>query len=128
MKNFLLLFLLLGVCVFADSVHWYSNFNKGLEAAQASKKTIVLFIEQDNCRYCDYLKSTVYQDEEVIEKLNSNFIPIKLNTQRHPIPRYLLQDVAPVTWFLSRNGKPLFKPILGASYDTEQMIDALDSF
>lgn len=45
------------------------------------KKTVVIFIHTDWCKYCQTMKSTTLKDKRIIEQLNKNFYFISFNAE-----------------------------------------------
>lgn len=45
------------------------------------KKTVVVFIHTDWCRYCHQMKNTTFKNDRVIELLNDHFYFIDLNAE-----------------------------------------------
>ena len=46
---------------------------------QIQKRKIIVFIHTDWCQYCQRMKSTTFKNQEIIQKLNSNFYFIDFN-------------------------------------------------
>lgn len=49
--------------------------------AQFQKRKIIVFIHTDWCQYCQRMKNTTFKNQEVIEKLNSDFYFVDLNAE-----------------------------------------------
>ena len=45
------------------------------------KKTVLIFIHTDWCKYCQAMKSTTFKDKQIIEQLNNNFYFIDFNAE-----------------------------------------------
>ena len=45
------------------------------------KKKIIVFIHTDWCQFCQRMKNTTFKNQEIIEKLNSDFYFIDLNAE-----------------------------------------------
>jgi thioredoxin-related protein len=48
---------------------------------KVEKKTVVIFIHTDWCRYCQAMKATTFKDKTIIDKLNRNFYFIDFNAE-----------------------------------------------
>ncbi|MEP7093823.1 MAG: thioredoxin family protein, partial [Flavobacterium sp.] len=48
---------------------------------QIQKRKIIVFIHADWCQFCQRMKSTTFKNQEIIDKLNSNFYFIDLNAE-----------------------------------------------
>jgi thioredoxin-related protein len=45
------------------------------------KKTVVIFIHTDWCKYCEAMKNTTLKDKKIIERLNKSFYFISFNAE-----------------------------------------------
>ena len=53
---------------------------------QIQKRKIIVFIHTDWCQYCQRMKSTTFKNQEIIQKLNSDFYFIDFNAEeKHDI-------------------------------------------
>jgi len=48
---------------------------------QIQKRNIIVFIHTDWCQFCQRMKSTTFKNQEIIQKLNSDFYFIDLNAE-----------------------------------------------
>lgn len=48
---------------------------------QIQKRKIIVFIHTDWCQFCQRMKTTTFKNQEIIEKLNSNFYFIDFNAE-----------------------------------------------
>jgi thioredoxin-related protein len=48
---------------------------------QIQKKNVIVFIHTDWCQFCQRMKSTTFNNHEIIDKLNSDFYFIDLNAE-----------------------------------------------
>lgn len=48
---------------------------------QLQKRKIVVFIHTDWCQFCHRMKNTTFKNQEIIDKLNSDFYFIDLNAE-----------------------------------------------
>ncbi|WP_163396275.1 thioredoxin family protein [Flavobacterium limi] len=48
---------------------------------QIQKRRIIVFIHTDWCQFCQRMKSTTFKNQEIIERLNSNFYFIDFNAE-----------------------------------------------
>jgi len=64
---------------YGKDVHWYS-LAEGKEKAREEKKPAVIdFFYPNGCPRCDRMNEYVYTNKEIINKLNTEFIPILIN-------------------------------------------------
>ena len=87
----LLVVLLLG-CVSIETknteeIKWY-NLKEGVALARKLQRPCVVdFYFPGGCRRCSRFSQTVYSDLRVIKKMNSEFIPIRINLARPLTPQ-----------------------------------------
>ncbi|KAF2509080.1 thioredoxin family protein [Flavobacterium foetidum] len=48
---------------------------------QTQKRKIIVFIHTDWCQFCQRMKATTFKNQEIIQKLNSDFYFIDLNAE-----------------------------------------------
>ena len=48
---------------------------------QIQKRKIIVFIHTDWCQFCQRMKSTVFKNQEIIQKLNSDFYFVDFNAE-----------------------------------------------
>ncbi|WP_291286580.1 thioredoxin fold domain-containing protein [Flavobacterium sp.] len=58
-----------------------STFEEVDRLQQTQKRKIIVFIHTDWCQYCQRMKSTTFKNQEIIEKLNSDFYFIDFNAE-----------------------------------------------
>ena len=49
------------------------------EYSKKYNQNILLFFYKPNCEYCDKMKKETISDPEVINLINSNFLPVRIN-------------------------------------------------
>ena len=67
-----------------NPVNWYSWGDEAFEAANASNKPIFLSVGYATCHWCHVMEREVFEDVDVAEYLNENFIAIKVDREQHP--------------------------------------------
>ncbi|CAD0000524.1 MULTISPECIES: thioredoxin family protein [Flavobacterium] len=81
MKKLAIILLFLGI----NSTGFSQLQNRSFEAMdslqQIQKRKIIVFIHTDWCQFCQRMKATTFKNQEIIEKLNSNFYFIDLNAE-----------------------------------------------
>ena len=86
MKN---LFLLVFVCssFFSFSqgatkteIDWIT-LEKAKQYAEKYNKNILLFFYKEHCPYCDKMKKETLSDNTVVNLINNNFFPVKINSR-----------------------------------------------
>ncbi|HBU05106.1 MAG TPA: hypothetical protein DEA95_00485 [Nitrospiraceae bacterium] len=83
----LTIFLILSVNVWAEEryagkVKWFS-LNEGMEKARAEKKPMLVdFAVARGCPRCEFLQKNVYSKDEIVKKINSDFVPIFIDLSK----------------------------------------------
>lgn len=77
--------MLSGPAAFADStdIQWYS-YESGIKQIKKSDKKGYLHFYTDWCSYCKMMNQKTFSDEDVVEDLNANFVPIRVNAEEEP--------------------------------------------
>ena len=54
---------------------------KAKELAKKNNKKILIFFYKKDCTYCEEMKKTTLQDPAVVNLINSNFFPVKIDSR-----------------------------------------------
>jgi thioredoxin-related protein len=103
----------------SDSIRWQS-YSSGMKFAETQNIPIFLHFYADWCRYCDKMAKETFQENTIIEFLNSNFVSIKVNydTEKELAKKYQVRGL-PTTFVIDSKGERL-GPIPG--YLSEKML------
>lgn len=74
--------MMMASAVLAGEVKWMTNFDEALVRAKKEKKLVMVDVYTDWCGWCKKLDKDVYSKKEVIEKLEKDFIAVKLNPEK----------------------------------------------
>jgi thioredoxin-related protein len=90
-----------------DNINWRS-YEEGLAVSKIEKKKIFLHFYADWCVYCGKMARETFQNPAVVSYLNSNFIPVRVNTDKKPdtAMKYGVTGL-PSTWFLTEMGEAI---------------------
>ena len=107
----------------AQEIQWREWSDEAFQEAQGQGKPILLALSAVWCHWCHVMDETSYSDEQVIDYINENFVPIRVdNDQRPDINARYNMGGWPTTAFLTPDGEVL----AGATYvPPEQMRQAL---
>ncbi|MFY9664579.1 MAG: DUF255 domain-containing protein [Candidatus Cybelea sp.] len=108
----------------AGEIAWMPWGAPAFERAKSEDKPILLSISAVWCHWCHVMDETSYSDQGVIEAINRNFVPIRVDNDRRPDvnARYNMGGW-PTTAFLAPDGTTL----TGATYlPPQQFLGALD--
>jgi len=81
MKKLAIILLFLGITSTGFSQLQNRSFEVMDSLQQIQKRKIIVFIHTDWCQFCLRMKATTFKNQEIIEKLNSNFYFIDLNAE-----------------------------------------------
>ena len=100
-----------------NPVDWYTWCDEAFERATREDKPIFLSIGYSACHWCHVLAHESFEDEEIAELLNKNYISIKVDKEERPDIDSVYMDVCqvftgsggwPNTIFMTPQGKPFF--------------------
>ncbi len=115
-KNIILIIMLLSASLYSAEINWAKDYKSGIKQATKENKPVLFIISRDTCKYCVMLDNETLKDEKVAKALNKDFIAIRSWTNEGDyIPEELARYTPglPGIWFLTPDGKPMFRPMLG---------------
>jgi uncharacterized protein YyaL (SSP411 family) len=106
------------------TILWWEWEEEAFHLAEELDVPILLYITAPWCHWCHVMEEESFTNPDVIQLVNAEFIPIKVDSDRRPdVNRHYNQGGWPTTAFLTPDGKLL----TGATYlDTEQLKDILE--
>jgi thioredoxin-related protein len=94
----------------ADEVDWRADYNTARKEAAEKDRPIFLDFGFEGCKYCRLLDSTTFRDPEVIKRLNSRFVAIRIDIEKDPtLAEKLGLHMYPTVVFASPEGHILGK-------------------
>ncbi len=91
--------------VAADSINW-QTYDAGMALGKTKKKKVFLHFYANWCFYCRKMAKETFQDPSVIEHLNKNYIPIRVDSDKDKRTASMYNVRAlPSTWFLTEQGE-----------------------
>lgn len=81
MKKLALIIFFLGITSTGFCQLQSSTFEVMDSLQQLQKRKIVVFIHTDWCQFCQRMKNTTFKNQEIIDKLNSDFYFIDFNAE-----------------------------------------------
>ncbi|SHL72792.1 thioredoxin family protein [Flavobacterium chilense] len=81
MKKLFLLIFFFGITSTGFSQLKSSTFEEIDSLQLIQKRKIIVFIHTNWCQFCQRMKTTTFRNQEIIEKLNSNFYFIDFNAE-----------------------------------------------
>jgi hypothetical protein len=100
-----------------NPVNWQPWDDTALEAAKEQNKPIFLSIGYSACHWCHVMEEESFEDDAVAERLNENFVPIKVDREERPDLDSIYMTVCqlvtgrggwPLSAWLTPDGKPFY--------------------
>lgn len=104
----LLSILMLGSMLFASNELFINDYNKALELAKAEKKDVYMLVTSNSCRWCRKFEDITLKDQEIIKKLQEQYILLALNRDVDTIPEQYKVKRVPKHFFLTDKGEIIF--------------------
>jgi len=114
-----------------NPVHWFPWGEEAFQAALAGNKPIFLSIGYSTCHWCHVLEKESFENQEVADLLNENFISIKVDREELPdVDRIYMSVVQAMTgsggWPMTVVMTPDRQPFFGGTYfPRDQLIKIL---
>jgi len=113
MKKILLLLSLSIFSLCAMELNWAETYQEALVKAKAENKNIMLLITSHTCRWCRKLESETLTNEEVITRMNKDYISVHVTRGEDDYPQELVAPGVPATYFLDNEGNPIIRKVMG---------------
>ncbi len=100
-----------------NPVAWYPWGEEAFEQAKAEDKPVFLSIGYSTCHWCHVMAHESFEDEEIAEILNRNFVAVKVDKEERPDIDSIYMSVCqaltgsggwPTTVFLTPDQRPFF--------------------
>src|SRR6266550_2999241 len=102
-----------------NKIQWLEWGKDSFEKAQSLGRPILLDITGSWCHWCHVMDNTSYSDPAVIDLVNKNFIPVRVDTDKRPdVNRRYNMGGWPTTAFLDNEGRI----ITGGTYIPPQQL------
>ena len=100
-----------------NPVDWYAWGEEAFERAKREDKPILLSIGYSACHWCHVMERESFENEEIAQIMNQNFVSIKVDREERPdVDSIYMQAVQaitqqggwPMTMFLTPDGRPFY--------------------
>lgn len=100
-----------------NPVDWYAWGNEAFEAAKRENKPILISIGYSTCHWCHVMEKESFENEDIAEIMNNNFINIKIDREERPdIDAIYMEAIQimtgsggwPLNCFLLPDGRPFY--------------------
>lgn len=115
-----------------NPIHWKAWNHQSLELALQQDKLIVVSIGYSTCHWCHVMEHESFENAEVANLMNDNYIAIKIDREEHPdIDNFYMKAVQLMTkqggWPLNVVCLPDGRPVWGGTYfKKDAWTDALE--
>jgi thiol:disulfide interchange protein DsbD len=90
------------------AILWVASFEKALEQAKKADRPVIVDFEAEWCGWCKKLDRDTYSNDKVIQLVNSFFVAVKVDTDKHPaISKHYKVSGLPTILVLSPDGAEL---------------------
>lgn len=96
------------VNLFAADIAWNETFEQAQAKAKKESKPLMVLITSEQCRWCRKLEATTLQDDEIVTKVNTQFIPVHVTRDKSVYPKNLTAKMVPMSYFLDAEGKVVY--------------------
>jgi protein disulfide-isomerase len=102
--------LLAPIELLANDLKWESDLSAAFENSSTQDKPLMIFIEKDNCKWCEKMRRETLSDSGIQKRLEK-FILVKLNKNDLDILKLPYTKYVPTTYFYSPKGEIKVKVI-----------------
>lgn len=107
-----------------NPVHWKAWSQEALEEAKSENKLVLVSIGYSSCHWCHVMEEETFEDKEIAEIMNKNFISIKVDREERPDVDMVYMTALQLMkgnggWPLNVITLPNGKPIYGGTYHTK---------
>ena len=88
-----------------------SSYHNGLIKAKKQNKTLMIMFTSKDCKQCNYMQSTIYEDKKVADYINRHFIYLEQDKDINNCGFKVI--ITPTIYFINSYGKVKGK-IVGA--------------
>lgn len=100
-----------------DTIDWVEDYEAGIKLAKQQNKPVLLTFYKLHTRFCSDMSQNTYNNPDVIEYVEANFVPILIDVDKQPeiAKRYHI-DYYPTHYIKPPDSDELIGPHVG--YDT----------
>jgi uncharacterized protein YyaL (SSP411 family) len=124
MIRVLLLHISLVLFLNANVIDWQDDYESAHAKAIKENKIFYIFIAGDSCHWCRKMERTTMLDNEVINRLNKDYIAVELIRGFDDYPDLLQAKMVPKHYFLTPNEKKIYS--VPGYWNTEDFSSILD--
>ena len=116
MKRIILfLMITISTTLLAADFEWAKDFKTAKEMAAKQNKLVFVMFSQETCRMCNYMKDTVFEDEELANYITLHFVPVDIDINREQIPEGFKVMGTPTFYIVKPDGEKVGRAIIGGA-------------
>lgn len=105
-------------------IDWAHSYAEAQERANKEQKNILLLITTESCRWCRRLESTTLKDEDVVKRINAEYVAVHVTRGKDEYPEDLVARRVPMSYFLKADGE-VIHDMMGF-WNVEDYLSVLD--
>ncbi|MBU0720643.1 thioredoxin family protein [bacterium] len=105
MSKIILIASLLVSSLFAE-IHWM-KYDDAIEKAKKENKIVMVMLSREDCPTCEYMDDIVFEDDNVVNEFNKDFLGVHLDIHNDFIPEGLTYIGTPTFHFLNKSERRL---------------------
>jgi len=111
-----------------ETIDWVEDYEEGLKQARQQNKPVLLAFYKLDTRFCSLMTQNTYNDPDVVEYVEENFVPILIDVDKQPeIAKEFNISYYPTHYVKYPDSDKLVGPQMG--YDVpRKFINILESF
>lgn len=69
--------------VSAEGIQWSTDLEGSLRAASVAQRPVLMEFTASWCVYCKRMEKTTFTDRQVVQRVQSSFVPVRIDADRH---------------------------------------------
>ena len=107
MRYILSLFLVVSTLFSAD-LDWSNDYDAALVQAKKENKQVYMLITSGNCRWCRKFESTTLEDEDILQRLENNYVLLHISRDKDYMPQKFKKKRVLRHYFLTSEGQVIY--------------------
>ncbi|MRI58142.1 MAG: thioredoxin family protein [Epsilonproteobacteria bacterium] len=109
-----LLWIVVVTALFAAGFDWVRDYDQALKLAKEKNRPIMVMISQKDCPTCEYMEDVAFEDDDLIDFVEHNFIPLKLDLKEAKKLGFKAYGT-PTFYFLRSDGSKITRALVGGA-------------
>lgn len=104
-KKIIVIVSMLVTSLFAE-IEWM-QYDEAFVEAKKSNKIVMIMLSKEGCPACEYMKDIVFENDDVVDEFNQNFIGVHLDIHEDYIPEEFTYIGTPTFHFINKHERKL---------------------